>query len=580
MRRMGLFSRVALCLLLCTQLQAASHKALDKRIAAVLDPADLVRGFWGIEVVSLSTGKVLYARDADKLFTPASNTKLFTTAAAMALIGPDYTFHTTVETNGTLDTHGRLTGDLVLVGRGDPNLSGRELPYALHTERNDHPIRVLEQLANTLAQKGVKYVDGDIVADDSYFAFERYGEGWTQDDLVWAGGAPVSALTINDNVIFVNILPADRAGDRAFVSITPFADYYHIDNRIMTTPAGTGRKIFINREPGATTLTLWGNMPLGDAGANEALAIEDPAEFAAELFRHLLEVRGIAVYGKQKTRHTELSSLSTLTITASAAARGGDEPSRVLQNQPLVLASYQSRPLIEDVRVINKVSQNLHAEILLRLLGREKGTAGTIEGGLEVLARIPQPGRHHGDQYAFYDGSGLSRQNLVTPHAVVQLLRYADSQSWGASSATPCRSPARTALSPIASRMWTCKGECRPKPVRSAESRRSPATPPPIAANGWHFPSCRTTSTCRTNASTKPSTTSLMKSWTTAKLRNKVAGGYRGMRLAWRWRSARTAPGPVPVGGLRIPSSSSFRTTALLCCSFLEAYSSVRFFFR
>ena len=262
---MRLFSRLALCLLLCTQLQAASHKALDKRIAAVLEPADLARGFWGIEVVSLSTGKVLYARDADKLFTPASNTKLFTTAAAMALIGPDYTFHTTVETNGTLDTHGRLTGDLVLVGRGDPNLSGRELPYALHTERNDHPIRVLEQLADTLAQKGVKYVDGDIVADDSYFAFERYGEGWTQDDLVWADGAPVSALTINDNVIFVNILPADRAGDRAFVSITPFADYYRIDNRIMTTPAGTGRKIFINREPGATTLTLWGNMPLGDS---------------------------------------------------------------------------------------------------------------------------------------------------------------------------------------------------------------------------------------------------------------------------------------------------------------------------
>ena len=102
---------------------------------------------------------------------------------------------------------------------------------------------------------------------------------------MWADGAPVSALTINDNVIFVNILPADRAGDRAFVSITPFADYYRIDNRIMTTtPPGTGRKIFINREPGSTVLTLWGNMPLDDAGANEALAIEDPAEFAADTF--------------------------------------------------------------------------------------------------------------------------------------------------------------------------------------------------------------------------------------------------------------------------------------------------------
>ena len=328
MRRPRLLSPVAVCLLLLTQLHAAPHKSLEKRIATILAPADLARGFWGIEVVSLSTGKVLYARDATKLFTPASNTKLFTTAAALALIGPDYNFRTTVETNGALDTHGRLTGDLTLVGRGDPNLSGRELPYALHTQRNDHPIRVLEQLADTLVQKGIKYVDGDIIADDSYFAFERYGEGWSQDDLVWADGAPVSALTINDNVIFVNILPADRPGERAFVSITPFADYYRIDNRIITTPAGTGRKIFINREPGATVLTLWGNVPLDDAGANEALAIEDPAEFAAGVFRHLLELRGIAVYGRQRTRHTELSSLSTLTVTASAAARGGDEPSR------------------------------------------------------------------------------------------------------------------------------------------------------------------------------------------------------------------------------------------------------------
>ena len=421
------------CLLLAAHLHAASHDPVAKRIDSILSSADLARGFWGIEVVSLDNGKVIYAQNADKLFTPASNTKLFTTAAALALIGPDYSSRTTVETSGVLDKYGRLTGDLVLVGRGDPNLSGRELPYNLRTERNDHPIQVLEQLADALVQKGVKYVDGNIIADDSYFAFERYGEGWSQDDLVWADGAPVSALTINDNVIFVNILPADRAGDRAFVSITPFAGYYRIDNRIMTTPAGTGRKIFINREPGATVLTLWGNMPLGDAGANEALAIEDPAEFAAELFRQLLEVRGIAVYGKQKTRHTELSSLSVFTVTASAATRGGDEPSRAFQNQPLVLANYQSKPLIEDVRVINKVSQNLHAEILLRLLGREKGTAGTVEGGLEVLRGFLNQAGITGNQYAFYDGSGLSRQNLVTPEAVVQLLRYADSQSWGPS---------------------------------------------------------------------------------------------------------------------------------------------------
>jgi serine-type D-Ala-D-Ala carboxypeptidase/endopeptidase (penicillin-binding protein 4) len=422
------------CVLLAAQVQAASRNPVAKRIDAVLASPDLERGFWGIEVVSLDSGKILYTQNAEKLFTPASNTKLFTTAAALALIGPGYTSRTTVETHGNLDKYGRLNGDLVLVGRGDPNLSGRELPYSLRTQRNDHPIQVLEQLADALVQKGVKYVDGDIVADDSYFAFERYGEGWSQDDLVLADGAPVSALTINDNVVFVNIFPADHAGERAFVNLTPFADYYQVDNRIITTPAGTGRKIFINREPGSTLLTLWGNMPLDDAGANEALAIENPAEFAATLFHQLLENRGVVVYGKQRTRHTELASLSTLSVTATAPARGGDEvPRAATLSQPLVLAGHESQPLIEDVRVINKVSQNLHAEILLRLLGREKGTAGTVEGGLEVLTGFLNQAGVPPEQYVFYDGSGLSRQNLVSPHAIVQLLSYASTQTWGGS---------------------------------------------------------------------------------------------------------------------------------------------------
>jgi len=412
---------------------AAPPRPLPDRIATVLGSGDMQRGFWGIQVVSLTTGQTLYGQNSDKLFTPASNTKLFTTAAALSLIGPDYKFLTTVETSGTLDRYGRLNGDLVLVGRGDPNLSGRELPYDLRTQRNDHPVQVLEALADSLVQKGVKYVDGNIVADDSYFAFERYGEGWSQDDLVWADGAPVSALTVNDNVVFVNILPADRPGEKAFVTITPFAEYYRLDNRIITTPAGTGRKFFVNREPGSTVLTLWGNMPVDDTGTNEALAIEDPAAFAAALFRQLIEKRGIVVYGGQRTRHTELATLGTFTATALAPSRGGsDDPHPLKTSQAVVLASYQSQPLVEDIRVINKVSQNLHAEILLRLLGRERGTAGSIEGGLEVLRGFMNQIGIPPDQYVFYDGSGLSRQNLVTPHAIVHLLRYASAQPWGA----------------------------------------------------------------------------------------------------------------------------------------------------
>jgi D-alanyl-D-alanine carboxypeptidase/D-alanyl-D-alanine-endopeptidase (penicillin-binding protein 4) len=170
---------------------------------------------------------------------------------------------------------------------------------------------------------------------------------------------------------------------------------------------------------------------MDDAGVNEGLAIEDPAEFAATLFRHLLEVRGIAVYGKQRTHHTELASLSTFTTVVIASSRGGDEHSLTSPTGPLVLGEYQSAPLSQDIEVINKVSQNLHAEILLRLLGREKGTGGTVQAGLEVLRGFLNNAGISTDDYAFYDGSGLSRENLVTPHALVQLLQFASAQPWG-----------------------------------------------------------------------------------------------------------------------------------------------------
>jgi D-alanyl-D-alanine carboxypeptidase/D-alanyl-D-alanine-endopeptidase (penicillin-binding protein 4) len=179
---------------------------------------------------------------------------------------------------------------------------------------------------------------------------------------------------------------------------------------------------------------MWGNIPVDDPGATESLAIEDPAAFAAQVFRQMLEQRGIVIYGRTKTKHTELATLSTFTITASAPANGGggDLPSRPpALPMTLVLANYESQPLSQDLRVINKVSQNLHAELMLRLLGREKGTAGTVQAGLEVERAFLTQAGIPADQFVFFDGSGLSRQNLVTPHAIILLLKYVDSQVWG-----------------------------------------------------------------------------------------------------------------------------------------------------
>ena len=410
---------------------APTKLSLDSRIHELLADPDVARGFWGIEVVSVATGKTLYSSNADKLFTPASNTKLFTTAAALALVGPDYRFHTTVESAATLDKYGRLSGDLVLVGRGDPNLSGRTLPYNLKTERKPPYLKALEALADQVVQKGVKYIDGDVVADDSYYAFERYGEGWAQDDLTWEYGAPVSALTLNDNVLFLTVMPGDRAGEKAFVTLEPFPDYYRVDNRILTSPAGSGpRRFALNRQPGSDQLTLWGSIPADDNGATESVAIEDPAGFAARLFHRMLENRGVAIYGRARARHSDLAAFPTFTVTAVASAGGGATSSVPASPRTMVLAGYESQPLADDLRVINKVSQNLHAELALRMLGREKGSGGTIEGGLDVVRTFLATVGLKPQEYALFDGSGLSRQNLVTPHAVVALLRYAAAQPW------------------------------------------------------------------------------------------------------------------------------------------------------
>ncbi|HEX8924277.1 MAG TPA: D-alanyl-D-alanine carboxypeptidase, partial [Terriglobales bacterium] len=186
MRRTRIGTLLLIVLLLAFAADAKDRKdknTLAKRIDALLAQPDVARGFWGIKVVDEASGRVLYEHDADRLFTPASNTKLVTTAAAFALVGPQHVFRTTIETNGVLDSHGRLTGDLVLVGRGDPNLSGRTLPYAGKTERAKTPDFYLQDLADQVFARGVRIIDGDIVGDDSYYLFERYATSWDEGDL-------------------------------------------------------------------------------------------------------------------------------------------------------------------------------------------------------------------------------------------------------------------------------------------------------------------------------------------------------------------------------------------------------------
>jgi D-alanyl-D-alanine carboxypeptidase/D-alanyl-D-alanine-endopeptidase (penicillin-binding protein 4) len=428
--------------------KADPKKDLTKEISAILSQPPLNRAHWGVDVVDLETGKALYSQNSDQLFLPASNAKLFTTAAALAIAGPDYHFRTTVEAEGKVDDNGRLLGDLVIFGRGDPNISGRVLPYALKTQRMPPHTQILEEMADQVARNGLKIVDGDLIGDDTFYAFERYGEGWAWDDLQWIDGAPVSALTFNDNVIFVNVLPAEHPGDKAVITVEPETSYYELDNRVVTSSVGVTKRVGIHRDPGSKKIVLWGSLPLGDAGMKEPMSIEDPAEFVAELFRTMLERRGITIRGKARARHGEDAQffdqqiphpiLPTTEAPPSSvncpmcSAMKPQEPSGLNVPSNKVLAEHVSGPLLDDIRVTNKVSENLHAELALRLAGKLRGYGGSFEGGIAAVKQFLLQAGLKEDEFTFLDGSGLSRRDLVTPAATVQLLIYAARQPWGA----------------------------------------------------------------------------------------------------------------------------------------------------
>lgn len=389
--------RGTLCSFLCLAGGLAAAE-LPGKIQRVLDGATgMRRGFLGLQIVNLETGAVLFESNAEHLFVPASNSKLFTTALGLTRLGPDYQFHTTVVASGKPDADGRIAGTVSLIGDGDPNLSGRELPYRVDSPRGDG-LHAIEDLAGQIVARGVRRIDGDIVGDDSAYVWEPYPDGWGQGDALWEYGAPVSALTINDNTFILNLYP----GDPARISIDPPLEFYQIDNLV---ESGNPKKIKIGREPGSRQLRIWGTLPLKDPGLSEMLAIHDPALYAAVALRDALARRGVAIRGAAVARH----SLPGAQVGPTTG---------------IELARLDSLPLIEDLRVTAKDSQNLHAELILRAVARARRGVGSREAGLQEMRMFLKEAGIPASEYRLDDGSGLSRTSLVTPGAVVKLLRF------------------------------------------------------------------------------------------------------------------------------------------------------------
>ncbi len=390
---------------------AASKKARARfaaRVEALLGTAPTNKGEWGLLIVDAESGETLYEQNADKYFVPASNMKLFTTALALAKLGPEYRFHTTLETRGTISSEGVLAGDLALVGRGDPNLSNRKFPYELKEEFDGPPEKALVELADALVAKGVKEISGDVIGDDSYFPRERYPNGWEIDDMVWEYGAAISAIVVDDNTVALTLTPGEQAGNPVQATVTPGTPDFTVENEVTTSAADVKPDLTLTREPGANIVVVKGSLPAKSAPRKLVLAIEEPAQHAAATLKRLLEERGVKVVGVARARHDH-------------AELGGD---------PAVLAEHVSVPLGDAVKLINKISQNLHTEMLLRTAARQNAVWATPDELMKVPADFyAAAGIAPGDVIQA-DASGLSRHDLVTPRAIATLLGFAQKQSW------------------------------------------------------------------------------------------------------------------------------------------------------
>jgi D-alanyl-D-alanine carboxypeptidase/D-alanyl-D-alanine-endopeptidase (penicillin-binding protein 4) len=393
---MTAFRTLVVALALGAASPVAAQQTLQQRVEASLSQAGPGIRF-GLVVVA-EDGRELIAIAPDGRFMPASNTKLFTTAAAFAslpgLDRPDTAGGASV----ALETERGAAPDVVLEGFGDARLSSAP----------DCATDCLAALADAVAARTRRV--RNVIGDDSFYPDQRWSPGMSWNNIPTWSGTAISALTLDDNELPLRVAPG-AVGQPPALEVQP---YYQIENRAVTVATGT-TDLNIDRLPRSFDLVLTGTIVQGAAPERIRLGIDDPAHYAAWRLRALLEARGVHVGGSVSAHHRPVGP-------AAAAPTVAVERQLLLQLAP--------PPLAEDLRTINKVSQNLHAELMLRRLGRQRGTGAIADGLVLVSDLLARAGLRRTD-YDFSDGSGMSTYNRVSPRGVVTLLRWAATQPWG-----------------------------------------------------------------------------------------------------------------------------------------------------
>src|SRR4029079_9570571 len=367
----------------------------------------------GVKVVSLDTGRVLFEEHADKLLRPASNMKLYTVAAALDRLSPDYRFSTSVYASARPDSYGVVRGDLTIYGRGDPSIAARF--------NNGDYFKGIDDLATRIVAAGVKRVEGDLVGDESYFVGPKYGAGWNWEDLTWYYGAEVTPLTVNNNALDLFIKPGPAIGQPAVIKTGPPDPLMTIVNKVITSAKGVRREISIHRGLGENTITITGTIPLEDRGYTGGIGISHTALLFVYLLRSSLNQKGVVITGKSRTTgEAQPAMISSVTIAGTNGS---------LQNE---IATLQSPPFSVIASQTLKPSQNLYTELILRTLGKVTPPPATMtnlsptseELGLEAVRSFLKTVGLRPEALVLDDGSGLSRNDMITADASVQLLTF------------------------------------------------------------------------------------------------------------------------------------------------------------
>ncbi|MGA9768515.1 MAG: D-alanyl-D-alanine carboxypeptidase/D-alanyl-D-alanine-endopeptidase [Blastocatellia bacterium] len=409
------------------QQQTETVESLSSRIAAHIAQPRFAPAAWGVKIVSLDSGKIIFEHNAGKYFNPASNAKLYSAALALDRLGADYRIRTSLYSTTRPDAAGTLKGDLIVYGRGDPVMTA---------SLNDGDYyKPFEPLAQQLANAGVRRIEGDLVGDESYFATPPIGSGWEWDDLQEYYGAEVSALTINDNALDLFVKPAERAGLPCRVTTGPVTSFVTLMNRTQTAPKGIEARVVVYRPVGENVIYVSGRLPVDHKGYKGSVSVHNPAGLFARLFKDALERRGITVTGRARTIDWKYREVTPMDFAKF-----------------IELGFIESLPLKEIVRETLKPSQNLYAQMLLLQAGANQGQRAGVKGpdaqqtgdavarsqnpatpdlqltteqmGVQALnSFLAEVGVKKGD-VLLEEGSGLSRKDIITPNATIALLTF------------------------------------------------------------------------------------------------------------------------------------------------------------